>query len=81
MKSSLVLSSLAVAVAALPAPQAAEIKEATTCPGLNGGQVLSNNNQEYKLSCHKWVDSDTVLRITETEIGYKGCLTACDGTV
>ena len=67
--------------AAAPVAQVSEIKEATTCPDLNGAQVLSNNNQAYRLDCGKWVDADQVLRITTTEIGYKGCLTACDGTI
>lgn len=67
--------------AAAPVAQVSEIKEATTCPDLNGAQVTSNNNQDYRLDCGKWVDSDEVIRITTTEIGYKGCLTACDGTV
>lgn len=68
-----------LAVAA-PVSQVVEIKEATTCPDLNGAQVLSNNDQAYRLDCGKWVDGE-VLRITTTENGYKSCLTACDGTV
>ncbi|KAF7192606.1 Cell wall protein phiA [Pseudocercospora fuligena] len=71
---------IGLAIAA-PTTQVSSIKEATTCPGLNGAQVLSNNNQAYRLDCAKWVDTDQVLRIVTTEIGYKGCLTACDGTI
>lgn len=78
---SFIAVSFAAAVAALPAPQVSEATEATTCPSLNGAGVLSNNNQAYSVKCDTWVDSDDVLRITTTELGYKGCLTACDGTV
>ncbi|KAK4609388.1 hypothetical protein CLAFUW4_14428 [Fulvia fulva] len=73
---------IGLAIAA-PTTHSASIKEATTCPRLQGGQVLSNNNQAYKLDCAKWVDAeaDAVLRIVTTKLGYKGCLTACDGTI
>ncbi|KAI5357099.1 hypothetical protein Slin14017_G124200 [Septoria linicola] len=67
---------------AVAAPAAQQITEATTCPGLNGAKVLSCNKQEYKLDCAKWVDADAdkVIKIVTTELGYKGCLDACDKT-
>lgn len=67
---------------AVAAPVAQEaVMGATTCPGINGGKAASNNNQAYSLDCGKWVDTDQLLRITTTEVGFQGCLTACDGTI
>lgn len=81
MKSALALSFLSTAFA-LPSPQTpSSIREATTCPSLNNGQVLSNHNRAYKLHCAKQIDSSESLRITYTENGYKSCLTACDGLI
>ncbi|EME81988.1 uncharacterized protein MYCFIDRAFT_211515 [Pseudocercospora fijiensis CIRAD86] len=71
---------IGLAIAA-PTTQVRSAKEATTCPGVNGAQTSSNNNVAYRIECAKWVDSDEVLRITTTEVGYEGCLTACDGTI
>lgn len=81
MKSVAVLSLAAAAAMAAPTSQPSSTTAQAVCPQVNNTQATSNNNQAYNIYCGKWVDNDNVIRITETSIGYQGCLTACDGTV
>ncbi|KAJ9625807.1 hypothetical protein H2203_004570 [Taxawa tesnikishii (nom. ined.)] len=83
MKTAAVLSSLALALPAFaaPAPQVAEgSRESGSCPSNNNALLTSNNWLNYRISCGRDLRTK-VIRVTETEIGIQGCLTACDGTV
>lgn len=75
MKTTSVLSTLAIALPALASPVPAD-----PCPGNDGGILNSGNNIQYTLYCGKDMTGD-VIRKSDTQVGMPGCLAACDGTI
>ena len=82
MKTATILSSIALVLPAFAAPAPPQVtgsRESGVCPGNNNAILTSNNNESYKVHCRADL-STKVIRVTDTQNGIQGCLTACDGT-